>query len=434
MSDLKLTIIGIVFLFFVTGSLMAQTWKECSGIDWNYDLSGKRILTVIYEGFNYDEAVDISNYWKKWGARIDLAGTLSEQHGERNNPATGKAHDEISCTLQPDLLLANIDYHDYDLIFFPGGEGVEEFLKSNRDQLKQIIDGAVLEHKFVAAICHSPLLLAASELIKGHMVTIQGNEFKAELIRTGAKIVNEIFVSDGYYLTGQWPYFETFAVTIAEKLAFPAGNGPLEQSKRNTSLVLSNLLGQRNVFLMKPGVISDDTVKLMVRYSVNPALPFEMMNNSSLRFIAVKDQDIKAVLIDQLVESTLEKYKPENVPAETMRRLWSMIFNAPVILFIYNDLSDINLLEDQQDKEVLLRITTGLAGQSVSQLGVVANELGYGVSVIGGMRSLIAEEGFRKVLNVPEVYQLVNIVGIGRPLEVTNPAVVRPVDDYLIVK
>ncbi len=434
MSKLKLTVTGIFFLFFVTGSSMAQDWKECSGTEWNYNLSGKRILTVIYEGFNYDEAVDISNYWKKWGARVDLAGTLSEQHGERNNPVTGKAHDEIPCTLRPDLLLSNTDYHDYDLIYFPGGEGVEEFLKSNRNDLKQIIDGAVLEHKFVAAICHSPLLLAASELIKDHTVTVQGNEFKPELIRAGAKIVNEIFVSDGYYLTGQWPFFETFAVSIAEKLAFPAGNGPSEQSKKIANPVLSSFLGQRNVFLMKPGLIPDDTIKLIVRHSVNPVLPFELMNNSSLRFIAVKDPDIKAVLVDQLVESALEKYKPENVSAEAMKRLWSMIFNAPVILFIYNDLSDINLPENQQDKETLLRITTGLAGQSVSQLGAVANELGYGISVIGGMRSLIAEEGFRKVLNVPVDYQLVNIVGIGRPLEVTNPAIVRPVDEYLIIK
>ncbi len=373
-------------------------------------------------------------YWKKWGADVDLTGTLPEQHGERNNPATGKAHDEIPATLKPEFLLKDADYLGYDLIYFPGGEGVAEFLKENRSLLEQIIDGAVKNQISVAAICHAPYILSASKLLSGHSVSVQGNEFKPELIKSGAKIVSDIFVSDGYYLTGQWPYFETFAVSVAERLVYPEGNGPLQIAKKNSNPVINKYLEQRNTFLMKPGIIPDDTIKLMIKHAVNPLLPLGMFNNSSIRFIAVKDSSVKSTLVDQLVESAVNKNKEENIPVAAIKRLWTMIFNAPVIIFVYNDLTEIESTEDIKDKNNLLRIITVLAGQSVSQLGSVANELGYRMSVIGSLRSLAAEDGFKKVLDVPSNYQLVNILGIGHPVEMTNPAVARPVGEYLIIK
>lgn len=327
-----LSVISVIF-FLISGSLMAQAWKEFSGTEWDYDLSGIKILTVIYEGFNYDEAVDITDYWKKWGASVDIAGTLIEQHGERNNPVTGKAHDMIPASLKSGMLLSDADYRQYDLIYFPGGEGVQEFLETRRDEIRTIIDGAVSGQKYVAAICHSPYLLAASEELKGHAVTVQGNEFKPQLVKSGATIVNRIFVCDGYFITGQWPYFETFAASVAEKLLYPEGNGPFENKrKRNGSL--NRFLDQRNVYIMKKGSISDDTIRLIVNHSVNPILPIEMMNNSSLKIIAVKDPTLKALLVDQLVEAGQKKFESENIPAEAMKRFWTVMFNAPVVMFV----------------------------------------------------------------------------------------------------
>jgi len=434
MKMLKVIIPVFIFLLALNGDSSAQKWKEDSGVERVYDLSKFRVLTIIYEGFNYEEAIEIPNYWKKWDAQVDLAGTLKEQHGERNNPVTGKVHDEIPTTLKPDLLFKDADYRKYDLIYFPGGEGVAEFLKTYRDKLQEIIDGSVEGRKYVAAICHAPYILSASQLLKNHSVTVQGNEFKSELNKSGAEIVNEIFVSDGYFLTGQWPYFETFSTSVAEKLLYPLGGGPLETIKKNGSPVLNGLLDQKNVFLMKPGTISDDTIALLIKHSVNPILPFDMMNNPNIKYIAVKDPYTKSRLIDQLTESSNEKYKSQNIPSESMKRFWTLIFNAPVVLFIYNDLTETENIMDLQDKENQLKINILLAGQSISQLDVVAKELGYSISVIGGLRSLIAEEGFRKVLYVPSNYQLLNIIGIGHPGETMNPAVARPVDEYLIIK
>jgi len=208
---LRIVVSVFILLLQSKGNSSAQKWKEDTGIERDYDLSKIRVLTIVYEGFNYEEAIEITNCWKKWGAKVDFAGTLMEQHGERNNPATGKVHDEIPTTLRPDLLFKDADYRKYDLIYFPGGEGVAEFLKTYRDKLQEIIDGSVERRKYVAAICHAPYILSASQMLKSHSVTVQGNEFKSELNKSGAKIVNEIFVSDGYFLTGQWPYFETFS-------------------------------------------------------------------------------------------------------------------------------------------------------------------------------------------------------------------------------
>jgi protease I len=424
----------IFFLVLAMADSGAQNWKEDTGIEWEYDLSGISVLTIIYEGFNYEEAVEIPDYWKKWGAKVDIAGTLTEQHGERNNPATGKVHDEIPATLTPDILIEDADYAKYDLIYFPGGEGVADFLNSNRDKLREIIDGSVTAKKYVAAICHAPYLLSASPLIKSHSVTVQGNEFRSGLNESGAKVVNEIFVSDGYFLTGQWPYFETFSASVAEKLLYPSGGGPLEKKKMNSTPVLNGLLDQRNVILMRPGTIADDTIAILIKHSVNPILPYDMMNNTYIKFVAVKDPYTKSRLVDQLTESSLGKYKSQNITRKSLKDYWTQVFSAPVILFIYNDMGETEKIPDQQDKENQIKINTLLAGESITQLNIAAKELGLSISVIGGLRSLIAEEEFKMILGVPSDYQLLNIIGIGRPYQTMNPAVARPVDEYLLIK
>lgn len=426
----KLIIVVAGILFLTEGNSRAQDWKECSGKEWNYDLRGIKILTVIYDGFNYEETVDICAYWKKWGGRVDIAGTSNEHHGERNNPATGKVHDEIPASLRTDVLLANADYKQYDLIYFPGGEGVQDFLQSSRNEIRKVIDDAVSEHKYVAAICHAPFLLSASEYLRGHQVTVQGSEYKPELIKSGATIVNKLFVSDGYFITGQWPYFETFAVSVAEKILYPEGGGPFETDRKMNG-ALNRFLDQRNVYYMKPGVISDDTIRLIVKHSINPVLPFEIMNNSYLKIIAVKDPAVKSLIIDQLVEAGQEKFKSENISPEALKRHWTVILNAPVVMFFYTSMAG---LKTGDDVTTLTRISTALAGQSVAQMGAVAKELGFSVSVLGGPRSFIAEEGIGKVLNIPPGYSLINILGIGHPVETANPPVARPLVDYLIIK
>ena len=111
-----------------------------------------------------------------------------------------------------------------------------------------------------------------------------------------------------------------------------------------------------------------------------------------------------------------------------------MVFNAPVIVFVYNDNSEVESIKNPQDKESQLKINTVLAGQAISQLGNVANEFGYSTSIISGLRTLFGEEGFREVLNLSSSYQLCGIVGIGHPMEKMNPAVSRPVNEYLQIK
>jgi nitroreductase len=155
-----------------------------------------------------------------------------------------------------------------------------------------------------------------------------------------------------------------------------------------------------------------------------------MKNNQVTKFIAVKDSILKTLLVDQMVEAGIERFKSQNITGEALRRFWTMVFRAPVIIFVYSDMSGIN----PEDRDFLTGINFSIAGQSVSQMGFVAADLGLGLSVIGGERSMIAEDGIRKVLNTPAGYRLVNIIGIGYPLEQINPAVTRPASEYLIIK
>lgn len=433
MKDLRRTVLVMLLSMLMVLS-NAQSWKENTGTSWEFDMSGISVLVVIYEGFNYEEAYDITDYWRSWGAVVDIAGTLPEQHGERNNPVTRKVHDEVPVTVRPDLLIEDADLNKYDLIYFPGGEGVAEFKAKYGERLRKMIDNTVRCGKYVAAICHSPYLLSVSEMVAGRSITVQGNEFKPELTRAGAKIVNEVFIADGRFLTGQWPFFETFATSVARELTGSAGNVTALQQLPESYPGLRSLGKTRSVWYMKNGGIAEDTLKLIINSCINPQLPMEMMNNSTLRIIAVKDTVVKSLLADAIVEAGKEQYRQANVSGDVMKSLWLKLFNAPYLIFVYNDLSDISSVKDDNEKALLTRLNTVLAGESVSQLIIAARALGYETSTLGGMRTFIAEEGFRTVLGLPADYRLANIIGIGRPRESGNPPVARPLNEYLIIR
>lgn len=63
MKNFKNTIVTVLLLL-QTALSDAQSWKESTGLNQMYDLSGFSILTIIYEGLNYEEAFDIIGYWK----------------------------------------------------------------------------------------------------------------------------------------------------------------------------------------------------------------------------------------------------------------------------------------------------------------------------------------------------------------------------------
>jgi protease I len=424
----------IILLIVLVNGANGQSWKQSTETEWEFDMSRYSILMILYEGFNYDEAFDITGYWKLWGAKIDIAGTLPEQHGERNNPATQKVHDEIPVTVKPDLNIEEVDLQRYDLIYFPGGEGVQEFNSKYHEKIREIIDKTVSRGKYVAAICHSPYLLSSSELLKGHSITVQGNEFKTELQKAGAKIINDIFVADRNFLTGQWPYFETFGASVAQELTGSIGTPISWQQPQVFYPNLQNLGNTRNVWYMKDRAMPEDTLKMIIRKCINPQLPFEMMNNNTLRIIAVRDTSIKSLLADEIVKASREKYVQENLSETAMKKVWYQILNAPYLIFVYNDLSDLAGIKDENERALNERIYTVLAGESISQLIFSANSFGYGTSTLGGMRTFVAEEGFRKILGLSPYYQLENIITVGIPAEFSNPPVARPLSEYLLIK
>ncbi|GEP51073.1 dimethylallyltransferase [Flavobacterium noncentrifugens] len=127
------------------------------------------------------------------------------------------------------LVLSQIDYHDYDAVFYPGGHGPLWDLANDRDSI------ALIEHfynhqKPVGLVCHAPAALIYAKaingdpLIHGKYVTGFSNEEEAAvdlvevvpflledvLIETGAhyskgKIWESYTQQDGLLITGQNP-------------------------------------------------------------------------------------------------------------------------------------------------------------------------------------------------------------------------------------
>src|SRR5512143_3572035 len=68
-----LTVCALLVAFSIPSSTRAQplpSWQEHSGARHTYSLSGVRILVVVAEQFNDQEAAQMAACWRGWGAKV----------------------------------------------------------------------------------------------------------------------------------------------------------------------------------------------------------------------------------------------------------------------------------------------------------------------------------------------------------------------------
>jgi len=186
----------------------------------NYNLEGKKILAVLGDDFNYLECFIISSFWEYYGADVQYA-SYKNTVSAHILTVSGKSYSETQTNVRIENDIADINPSDFDCIFFPGGNGPEDLL-SNYPEIKNFVLNAYNNTVLISAICHGPLVLAESGIIEGKAVTGY-IEIKSILEDNGGIYVSDKTVTDGNLITGNWPYFYSFA----------AAAGCFEQNESN---------------------------------------------------------------------------------------------------------------------------------------------------------------------------------------------------------
>ncbi len=107
----------------------------------------------------------------------------------------------------PDLLIADADPDQYQLLLIPGGspDGAPATVRDS-PAAQQIARSFFASNKPVAAICHGPWLLAAAGVLNGRRLTSYWRDGVPEDIRlAGGEWVDAPVVTDGNLVTSRWP-------------------------------------------------------------------------------------------------------------------------------------------------------------------------------------------------------------------------------------
>ena len=160
------------------------------------DLTGKHVLIMATDRFEEGELFGPLAILRGRGASVTLASL-------EMTPILGTIHDEPGKTIAPDLLIVDVDPHDYDALLLPGGVG-------NPDRLRGEAEAVALVRAFadsgkpVAAICHGPWLLVEADVVRGRRVT-SWPSIRTDLRNAGGEVVDEAAVTDGNIITSRNP-------------------------------------------------------------------------------------------------------------------------------------------------------------------------------------------------------------------------------------
>jgi protease I len=183
----------------------------------NYDLTGKRILTIVGDDYDFMECQMITQYLVYFGAemvitsnRLDVCSHYWLRVGEQYQSFPGP--DSVTALLQ------NVDFNDFDGLFCPGGNGPVNLLREYPEITSRIYRAWDTDSLFICAICHGPLLLAESDIIDGRHVTGFPDIRSSLTLAGGIYLPGEPVVVDGNIQTGNWPHFNSFARSMAEIL------------------------------------------------------------------------------------------------------------------------------------------------------------------------------------------------------------------------
>ncbi len=159
-------------------------------------LSHSHILILASNGFEESELFEPRRMLMERGARVSVASpTLA--------PIRGTVLDVPGRSIQPDLLITDVEDEQYHALLLPGGLINPDHLRLDEAAVG-VVRRFVTCGKPVAAICHGPWLLAEADVLRGRTVTCWPS-IRTDLRNAGAWVVDHSAVVDGNLVTSRKP-------------------------------------------------------------------------------------------------------------------------------------------------------------------------------------------------------------------------------------
>ena len=163
----------------------------------------KKILVLLADGFEDIEALASIDLWRRGGLQVDLVGVNGYE------VKTG-----LGTSVNTNMLLDSVEKETYDLLFLPGGGGVQ--ILDDSVEVKELVKWFDKQGKLIAAICAAPLILGKLGILDNRVFTCYPS-FERFAPEGKYKITGVI--QDGHIITGRGvAYVFDFALYILEVL------------------------------------------------------------------------------------------------------------------------------------------------------------------------------------------------------------------------
>jgi len=423
----------IALIVMINAAAGAQNWTEDLDFNYSYDLKGTKILIIASDDFNSGETIEMGNLWKSFGANVKYAGPSETLIGEEPEFQIPGEEKSPKPELKVDYLLKNINPEDYDVIYFAGGEGIGKLIEGNKITVAKLIDKFYKENKMIAAMCHAPMVLSVSESIRGKKATANGDKEREFLRNSGAIISDEICIVDYPFITGQWPFLQTFAYTIAERIQFPEGNGPLQKYFQNLSQDEKKLSGLRGAAQLSAKPVEMNKVKKIIRAAMlTPPQDMSLTAYFPFKLVLINSPETRSLISTAIFEKTKDLFTARGVPAEVIqKRLNNKFVTSPNLVLAVMDTSRIPA-RDKTIREITLRNNMLQYGAARENMIIMSEAMDLGISFAGFPVFMMAQDDIKKIVEIPENYILIDMFAIGHPESLSLPPVSASIDNILI--
>jgi 4-methyl-5(b-hydroxyethyl)-thiazole monophosphate biosynthesis len=150
------------------------------------------VLVPLAPGFEELEAVTVIDLLRRAQIEVTVAGL-----------APGPVKGSRGTVIQPDTTLDAALQREYDMVVLPGGQPGANHLEAD-PRILDLLRYMAAQHKFTAAICAAPKVLAAAGVLEGKRATsYPGALDSAKFPRV--RLDNLAVVTDGRVVTSRGP-------------------------------------------------------------------------------------------------------------------------------------------------------------------------------------------------------------------------------------
>lgn len=159
-------------------------------------ITDKKVAVLVDNYFEQAEFEDPVKQLKSDGVAVTVVSSAGRE-------LSGMRHAEMGDSFMADMMLDEVQPHEFDALVLPGGALNADNLRMNktaRDWVKEFIE----KRKPLAVICHAPWLLVSADLVKGRKLTSYYT-IQDDIKNAGGEWVNEEVVIDDNLITSRQP-------------------------------------------------------------------------------------------------------------------------------------------------------------------------------------------------------------------------------------